>query len=103
MAKHDKSDLFDVLKELPNKKQIPLLRQCLDKNTVLGERFWKQEGVHACSKERGTLKKIQDQLSYLEGSMPRIVDTKSFHLTIFRTKNQLTPERAELIAIHNKL
>jgi len=60
-----KSQLLNTIKELPDEKQIPLLIQCLDENTVLGERFWKKEGFFACSIESGTLKQINNHLSDL--------------------------------------
>src|SRR5437667_352929 len=46
LKKPTKSELFNAIKKLPIEIQIPLLKQCLDKNTILGKRFWQEEGFY---------------------------------------------------------
>ncbi|MFZ2314747.1 MAG: tetratricopeptide repeat protein [Gammaproteobacteria bacterium] len=44
-----KKDLLGAIMLLPTDKKIAVLTECLDKKTVLGERFHKKEGLTACS------------------------------------------------------
>jgi tetratricopeptide (TPR) repeat protein len=64
-----KSMLFDVIKTLPSIKQIPLLNQCLDINSELGNKFFQPEDwyekVHGCNLKNGMLLKINEHLSGL--------------------------------------
>ena len=64
-----KSELFNIIKIFPieivsvmkNNQVIPILIDaCLDSRTVLGQRFWKQEGFEPCHLEEGTLKDIYE-------------------------------------------
>jgi len=60
-----KSEIFGLIKKLPVVKQILLLRQCLDKNTVLGEMFWGHEDVSEYNMKSDTLKEMKDHFSGL--------------------------------------
>lgn len=59
----DKTAILSAIKTLKKEDQIPLLTMCLNRNHILGGRFWQQEGVFECSLEKGTLKKISDMLA----------------------------------------
>lgn len=60
-----KQTLFNIILFFPVEKQIPLLKSALEKDTVLGKRFWKKEGLRECSLEHGMLKKINERLAKL--------------------------------------
>ena len=90
LSGEEKPELFKFLKKLFAIKQIPLLEQCLDKNTVLGERFWEKEGKDECNTESGTLKEIKEHLTSLKLSIdvwilqgPQLVIEGVFSAEIF--------------------
>lgn len=62
---HEKETVFDAIKTLPVKMQIRLLTQCLNKDCVLGEFFWKPRGSLQCDIDSGTLMKINQHRSAL--------------------------------------
>jgi tetratricopeptide (TPR) repeat protein len=70
----EKDAIFSLITQLDKKKQIPLLYDCLNQDTVLGQRFWMQEDHslfgQPCSLERGCLKEICD---YLPTIYPKFV------------------------------
>lgn len=60
LEQSSKQDILEAIKQLPKDEILYSLAQALNKETLLGKRFWKQEGLHKCSIEKGTLKKIKD-------------------------------------------
>lgn len=62
--------LFGIIKILPPIQQIQLLKQCLDINTVLGQKFFEPEEwyeiVYGCNIKSGMLLEINKHLSGLE-------------------------------------
>lgn len=61
-----KPDLFNIIKSLLKRDQIHLFKKCIDENTVLGNFFWKQDGLTKCSLTNGTLKDICAVLKKLD-------------------------------------
>jgi len=64
----DKKNIFHAIKDIQNPEiKISLLKQCLDKTTPLGNRFWKTEFPWTgCGYEKGTLKDICDHLKIID-------------------------------------
>jgi tetratricopeptide (TPR) repeat protein len=60
---HSKDAILQAISCSVECDNTQLLNQALDKNTSLGKRFWKQEGLLPCRLEAGTLKKINDLLA----------------------------------------
>ena len=67
MNEANKSKLFTMICDQPDIfRRIRLLEQSLNPNTTLGRAFYHQNGLKACSPERGTLKKIAVLLQQLK-------------------------------------
>lgn len=64
-----KDQLYNVIILLPPYEQTPLLTQCLDRNSELGQIFWKKRGIRECSLESGTLHKVCKQLHKVAGGL----------------------------------
>lgn len=69
LEKYSKNNILSlILKHEDKDTKIALLEACLNKKTKLSQRMWKQEGFFACTKETGTLSKIQYHLDVLKGN-----------------------------------
>jgi tetratricopeptide (TPR) repeat protein len=88
-----KTDLFNFILSLPELRQINLLTQCLNENTVLGERFLKAEGrAGMISKsDLDILFKIREHVSLL---------TERMYLCTVFLGNALSPHVPSDISLH---
>ena len=104
MRTWEKSTILAFIKKLPIETQMPVLKQCLDKGTPLGARFWETKGFFSCNLESGTLKKIKQHLTQLEKQNSDIQPAiKSFSLfTIFKSK-PAAHETGSASEFHNQL
>lgn len=64
---------------------IPLLEECLNETSHLGQRFWKQEGSMPCALSQGKLKEIR--------TLYKNIDRESYNTFIKTIKEDLSPTK----------
>jgi hypothetical protein len=90
-----KETILSLIKLLDTETQIPLLKQCLEQGTVLGNHFWTQQDTSVfskpCSLEAGSLKKIREHLQKIDPTFvdPIIISNTNNSGRLFSSKPKL--------------